>query len=153
MLKKVLKELILAMIAGILPLFICYLIWDMEKLIVVLKGLMAQDFVLYYSMCAGAVALIYSFVHYRIRFTSSTLDKLHRQSAILLLESAIGFLSIMRLSGGILIFSFLFWLVYDRNIEHFAGVSYLLSLGIVLLLECVVISGWVNIASTKWVRH
>jgi len=140
------KEFLIVFFAGILPLFLAYSLNGMDFMINILEGLMAQDFILYYSMIAGALALAYSFVHYRIRFSNEIMACLHKNSAIILLESASGFLSIMRLSAGLLMFSLLFWVVYDRNTTQFVKVGYLFFVGTVLLIECSVLSRWVNLA-------
>lgn len=61
-------------------------------------------------------------------------------------------LSMLRVTGGVLVSISIIWLVFDFNYSQLGKIGLLLSVGCVAVAECVVIERWLNHAKSHWLR-
>lgn len=150
---KVIKEVCVIFIVSTLPVIGAYIHGGNDFLLEIVKGMLAHKWVMYYTMIGALVFVVVAFLDWYFLFNSRKLERIHSQVTKVLLESATSFIGILRVSSGVLIAIPALWIAMEFNVDQIKQMSWLLLIGVVAAIECVVFSSWLAYIEKNWMRN
>lgn len=149
----VVEELLVILFLAVVPIFLAYGVGGQQLFDDVVKSMIAPNLVVFYMFLGlfvfGAVAFLNWF--YLSRF--SLLEKIHDLISRVFSEVATCFVGVLRFSAGMLLSIPLIWLSNDYSAESLPRMGYIFFLGIVIFIECLILSRWLESFKRRYMRN
>lgn len=150
--ERSIREFFIILTISVIPVLVAFIYGGEALLNEIVTGLLAHNWVIYYTGLGSAVFAGVAFLNWYLWFSNEVIVRLHNQISMVLLESASTFLGILRITSGVLISIFILWTMHDFNLDQLPKMSWLFLLGIIAFAEGVIISSWIDYAKINWLK-
>jgi len=151
--KHILTELLTIFISGSIPVFISFEQGGVKLLEKVISSLLANEWIMYYTMICSIFFIIVSYFDHRFNFKNNNIEIANNILSRALLDSASSFIGMLRISSGLLISITLLMIIYSYESIGGNEIITLLTIGIAAGSEAIILSRMLKHISKKWMRY